>query len=863
MGDWLEYIRGLSFGAPTYLVVLLTLGVGAAIAGLVWISRRSRLMLRPITRILVVVGTGVSLLALGLAYGEVIHTKQEKHLAVALLVDGSASVPDAELERARQWVSQAYAQRGDTWLRTVVFSKDTRLLTAADTAPTIDRPDDSHGTDIAAAVGQAIELFPENHTRRLVLLTDGNQTEGDLVGQAASAAGHGVELHALMLGTRDDRDLFIEAINVPAAARPGELVKVSVVIVSNFETPARLQLSFAGRSIFNETVEVKPGRNVFETETRVRGKQSASFIATVNAEGDMHDDNNKLSASMRVASQPSVALFSGDLDQDLPLVEALDAARITVRPGRQSTLPRSAGALYPFDVVVLSDLDYKAMSDAQQAALMQYARDGGGGVVVLGGDKTGELGKKKTEEPIEKMMPVRFKEKKKTEPNPVTLVLVIDKSASMARERKFAMAVRAANETIDALAERSRVGVVLFDDFPRWAVHMQKVGDAESKQKLQDKLRSFGVDGGTSIYPAIGEAYKKLKDDKAKVKHIILLSDGISLTTFDQWGHLVEWMGGKRITISTVALGKESDQPHLRKIAEVGGGRYYYTEDFTQIPRIFLEETKKISKTGAIEKKIKPELLKKGDMLEGLPLTNIPHLAGYNTSDPKPTSEVFLTAERGEPLLTRWRFGLGRVTVLGTDSGAKWAAGWRKWGQYAPIMAHIVRGTMADLALRNYRIEARSADDFTNVNVDATDQYGNFVNDLKLTLKVSGPDDFEGEVVLSQSRPGGYDGRFQVPQFGTYSLRVVPEGGGLIRSQGVGQVNLTPPPEFVATRPNRALLTRATATGGGKLNPSIEEIFAVPEVEYPHRKPLWNVMLYVALGSLLLTLLIRRGILGG
>jgi Ca-activated chloride channel homolog len=864
MVDFLDYLKGVSLVAPTWVLVLLALLVPAAIAGLWWLSRRSKLMLRPLARTLIVVGTAASLLTLGLAYAEMTHTKKEKHLAVAMLVDGSASVPDDELERARQWVGQAYGLRDEAWMRTLVFAKRSELLTGSgEAAPPIQRPDQENGTDLAAAIGQAIELFPENHTRRLVVLSDGNQTEGDALAAAGKAAAHGIELHTLVLGTREDRDVFVEAIHVPAAARPGERIKVGVVVVSNYETPVRLTLTLGGRNIMNETVPVQPGRNVYEVDATVHGQNAAGFTARAEAEGDMHEDNNKLSASMRVAAQPKVALFSGNLDQDLPLVEALDAAKISVRPAGQESLPRSPGALYPYDVVVLSDIDYKAVSRAQQEALLAYSKEGGGGIVVFGGNRTGELGKKDNKAPIKKLMPVDFKEKKKTEPNPVTLILVIDKSASMARERKFAMAIQAATETIEALNDRSRLGVVLFDDFPRWAIPLQKIASDENKQKMQETLRGFGVDGGTSIYPAIGEAYKKLKNDPSKVKHIILLSDGISLTTFDQWGHLVQWMGSKKITISTVALGTESDQPHLRKIADVGGGRYYFTEDFGQIPRIFLEETKKITKTGSVEKKIQPELLKKGDLLEGLKLKQIPDLGGYNTSDPKPTSEVFLTADKGEPLLSRWRYGLGRVTVLNTDSGDLWARNWRKWPEYAPLMASIVRGTLADLALRNYRIETRSDDRQATITVDTTDQYGNFVNDMDLMLRVTDPEGEESEVPLKQTRPGGYDGAIPVEDYGTYSLRVVPQGGGLARSQGVGQVHLTPPPEFVATQPNRALLTRAAAIGSGKLNPSPQEILAAPEVEYPHRKPLWHVMLYVALGSMLFTLLLRRGILGG
>lgn len=865
MDAWLEYLDGLSLAAPSWLLGALAVGLPVAGWLLIVVARRSRLMMKKMTRVTLVIFTVLTLALLAAALAQVLHTKQEKHLAVALLVDASASIPDAELERARNWLAQAYNAKTDEWLRTLVFAKTPRPAVAAteDGVPVVERPEQTRGTNIARALQQAIELFPPNHTRRAVLLTDGNQTDGDLLAAAGQAAAHGVEVYTVTLDARDDRDLYLEAINVPAAARPGERVQAGVVVMANYSTSARLHLTLGGKSIFDEQVTLQPGRNVFETEATITDQSASMFKASIAEENDKHPENNELSAAITVRAQPRVAFFSAQLEQDLPLVEALDAARLQVDPAGADKLPAAVGALYPYDVVILSDPNYGALSQAQQSALMEYAQQGGGGVVAIGGEHTGELGKKDHDAPIEKMMPVTFKEKKKTEPDPVTLILIIDKSASMARQRKFVMAVAAANETIDALADKSRVGVVLFDDFPRWAIPLQEVRDAENKRQMQETLRTFGVDGGTSIYPAISEAYKKLKDDPAKVKHIILLTDGISLTTFNQWGHLVEWMGSKRITISTVALGSESDREHLKKIASVGKGRFYFTEDVSQIPRIFLEETKQITKTGVVEKKFLPHLLKKGELLAGLPLEKTPELTGYNPSDPKPTCEVFMTADRNEPLLSRWRYGLGWVTVLNTDSGLAWAKSWRTWPAYGSLMAALVRGSMAELALRNYRIETSTDEEAARVQVDATDQFGNFVNDDRLQLHISDPDGKETSVALAQTRPGGYEGRFPIAAFGSYSLRVEPEGGGPNRSQGNGRIHLAPPPEFVATQPDLPLLTNVAALGGGRVNPTPAEVLTAPEVEYPQRKPLGKFLLYAALGSMLLALLIRRGLLGG
>jgi len=863
MASFLDAISGLSFSVATIKVVGLALFVLAAAVALALLARRSRLMMPGRQRLLLVAVTLVTLVLLAVSVAGLSYTKQEKKLGVVLLVDGSASIPDGEFDRARQWVAQAYGLAKTEFVRTIVFGRDPEVLpNAAAGAPAIERPEQQPGSHLERALHAAIDLFPENITRRAVLLSDGNQTAGDLAAEASLAAAHGVELSTVMLDTRDDRDLYIESIDIPAAARPGERVKVGVVVVANFAAAARLNITQGGKSVFNETVNIAPGRNAFEAESTVSGVNAATFSAQIDAADDQHPDNNRLAATIRIAARPSVILFGDNVDADLALVEALNDAGLSVNVAAADKIPTSLGSLLGYDEVILSDLKYKQLSDRQQQTLLDYAKTGGGGVLVIGGPNSGDLGKKKEKLPIKRMMPVVFKEKKKTEPNPVTLILVIDKSASMARQRKFAMAIQAAADTIDLLNERSRLGVILFDDFPRWAIPLQKVGKEENKEKLKQRLRSFGVDGGTSIYPAVSEAYKKLKDDKAKVKHIILLSDGISITTFDQWGHVIQWMASKKITISTVALGQESDRKHLHKIAEVGRGRFYYTEDFTQIPRIFLEETKTIAKTNVVEKKIKPTLLKKGDLLDGLNLQTIPEIVGYNSSEPKPTSEVFVTADRNEPLLVRWRYGLGRVSVLATDSGGRWATGWRNWNQYGPLMTKLVRGTLADLALRNYRITADAEDDQARLAVDVTDQYGNFINDLNLVVHVARPaggeDDGPLEVPLSQVRAGGYEGTFTVGSFGTHSLRVEPQGGALARAQGIGQVHLTPPREFVATQPDRALLSKVATIGRGKFNPQPQDIFVEPEMEYPQRQALWNYLLYVALGMMLVAIIIRR-----
>src|SRR5210317_1773822 len=93
-------------------------------------------------------------------------------------------------------------------------------------------------------------------------------------------------------------------------------------------------------------------------------------------------------------------------------------------------------------------------------------------------------------------------------------------------------------------------------------------------------------------------AFKMLEGVSAKIKHVIILSDGRSQPA-DHQG-LVADMASTGITVSTVALG-DADRALLASLAEIGRGRYYETSDPTNIPQIFTKETIETSRSAVKE----------------------------------------------------------------------------------------------------------------------------------------------------------------------------------------------------------------------------------------------------------------------
>ena len=61
-----------------------------------------------------------------------------------------------------------------------------------------------------------------------------------------------------------------------------------------------------------------------------------------------------------------------------------------------------------------------------------------------------------------------------------------------------------------------------------------------------------------------------------------------------------------RVTVSSVAIGKDADVQLMVDIAKWGKGRFYYTEDSQTIPRIFTLETQLASKASLVEQPFKP-----------------------------------------------------------------------------------------------------------------------------------------------------------------------------------------------------------------------------------------------------------------
>lgn len=293
------------------------------------------------------------------------------------------------------------------------------------------------------------------------------------------------------------------------------------------------------------------------------------------------------------------------------------------------------------------------------------------------------------------------------------------------------------------------------------------VRQARDKNAIHHAIATIKAGGGTDGYPALKEAYAVLFERPALLKHVIFLSDG-QMTRGDFSG-LLRRMAKDKITVSTVAIGKDADVQLMVDIAKWGKGRFYYTEDSQTIPRIFTLETQLASKASLIEQPFKPQLTAPShEAMQEIDWKSVPPLGGYVATTLKQTAELVLMSHQEDPVLATWRYGLGRTAAFTSDAKAKWAVLWLRWRDFNKFWAQLIRWTLRSGSRSDTTAIVQRTDETGEVFVDAVDTKGEFINFLDSQVGVVAPNRERTVIDLEQIGPGRYRGRFPAPQEGVY-----------------------------------------------------------------------------------------------
>jgi uncharacterized membrane protein len=471
------------------------------------------------------------------------------------------------------------------------------------------------------------------------------------------------------------------------------------------------------------------------------------------------------------------------------LASALRSQNIDVTVVEPSGIPQDVAGLQKYDGVILSNVSSLKLTRPQMAHIRDYVREHGGGLMMIGGEESFGLGGY-YRTPIEEALPVTMEVKQKVEIPSLAVVLSVDRSGSMAMSTdekitKLDLAKEAAHLVVDLLDDRNEVGIQSWDTEFIWDVSIRAARD---KQAVHHAIATIKAGGGTDGYPALKDSYAQLFERPALLKHVIFLSDG-QMTRGDFQG-LLRRMVKDKITVSSVAIGKDADVPLMVDIAKWGRGRFYYTEDSQTIPRIFTLETQLASKASLVEQPFKPQLTAPGhEAMQDIDWKAVPPLGGYVAATVKSTAELVLMSHQEDPVLATWRYGLGRSVAFTSDAKAKWGVLWLRWRDFNKFWAQLTRWTLRSGSRSDTVARVERRDDVGEVMVDAIDGKGDFINFLDSQVGVVAPNRERTVIDLEQVGPGRYRGRFPAPKEGVYLVGMAQRRGErVVGSQLAGLV---------------------------------------------------------------------------
>ncbi|MEO6600773.1 MAG: VWA domain-containing protein [Polyangiaceae bacterium] len=815
---------------------------------------------------------------LGLGLARLVRSEETHKVCTVLLIDVSDSVPDEALGDARKAIEAYVKAKGtDDQLKLVTFAERPRLIelyhderAALPAAADLRHrgPDGKRltaGSDIRAALALSYGLFPPGYLKRVVLLSDGLETDGDLLAEANRARGFGVTLYTVPYRRPPPGEVALRSLSVPDKVDVGQTFELVADVYASRATHAKARL-YQGEALNGldgvRDLDLQPGRNElkFKSVVRVGGEVTYS-LKLDDIASDTFKDNNAFSVTVDVPGRPTVLYVEGQPQRASYLMSALNAQQFDVDLRPAAAFPASLRELERYDFVILSDVPQEAFPLPAQELTERYVRDLGGGFLFAGGEAGYGLGGW-AHSTIERLLPVRMDAEHRKEVPGVAMVLVIDRSGSMTG-LPMEMAKAACKATLSTLQGDDLLEVIAFDSTPVRYVKMQP---SRYRARIQNDIQRIQPGGGTEIFSSLDMAYQDLSVVQARKKHVILLTDGQAPTQGIK--DLVQAMLSESITVTTVGLGEGANQDLLRLIADTGGGRFHSVPDPNSLPKIFTRETELIAQQAAVEDWFPVQQVATADFLKGIAINGAPLLHGYVATQLKPApAQLILQSERGDPILARWRAGLGWAVAWTSDVKNNWSVDWLRWSGFSKFWGQLVREHMRVKHHRELDMKTEILGSDVHAVVDAftaDERFDNgIVSKLIVTGPGSGPNATRKELAMRQTAPGRYEATFPLDHYGSFLLRAehakVGENGELKSlATSYGHVSNPYPREYASFDPDLERLTRAALAGGGTVDPLPSKVFDPAGQKIVSYRPLWNRFVLAALAMFLLDLLVRR-----
>ena len=813
-------------------------------------------------------------MVLALAGLEVPQRTGASRMAMVVALDESRSIaPDQRAWMIRQLARISRSMNPRDRLAVIGFGRDTSLLTPLGDprlATGQGATADPNATDLAGALTTAQGVYPADDEKRLLILSDGDETVGHALDELPAVAQQGIRIFTAAPPPPAAARVSLTNFQAPATVRADTSFAFHLDIENEaaHQVSARLKLSGAGAVLGAQQINLAPGMNRFELPYRVGRRGAWLMKAELSVPPPMVAVNPVAETALSVVPPPRVLVIASSPPDSL--IDSLKLRHYEVASAAPRGLPIRATDYLGYQAVIIANVPAEALDDDVQDALNHYVADYGGGLVVTG-DSLRDY--KFHGSQLEKTLPVTFQaQPPPPSREPIAVYLLIDRSNSMSYNsrspavrdgERIRYAKQAAIALLNQLDDTDSAGVIAFDSDAYVIGHLHTL--AEGRGELEARVARLEPGGGTDFMGALTIAENEILASNIAVREVILLTDGDTNRQYSEHQQLMADFARNHIPVSTIRIGPDLDNLRLlQDFASATGGVFYRVEDITKLPQLLVHLTHEAQEYKR-HQHARIDLGNPSSVLSGIRPRDIPPIDFFAFTRSKEGSETPLIVRQGSisaPLIATWQYELGRSAVFAADPDSMGSLAWIRWNRYAEFWSQLISWVSREgdsgpfsLHLRNstdgsFEIEAQKVDQLPVSN---------------LFCRITGPGrDFD--VAMTQVGSSLYHGESSPLARGTYNLALMIKAGDtenvlLRREVAMAGPDAADSAEMRLRPPDFALLRQlAQATGGG-FNAPVSNILSPRGAMVTTYRSLDSTLLPLAIFLLLAEVFVRRRIL--
>lgn len=554
-----------------------------------------------------------------------------------------------------------------------------------------DEPD-ATATDIASALTYTSALFENPLTSKIVILSDGLETDGEAKNVIRTIAATGTKVDTVHFPNAVSPEVQIDNVVMPEdSIHKEESFNFQVVVHSNVgEELGNATLSIYDNDEAIESVKFELADGVQSVNCKHTFYEAGLHelrisIQTEQTEIDTLIENNTYISYYYLHDPNKILVIEKDANEANEVCQMLKADEYDVTvlsvESDLDLFPRDIDTLSQYEQVVLVNIANSDLPGGFDVILNEYVYELGGGLLTVGGNNdVNDEGKlvphaynrdDMYDTLYQQMLPVQAIDYTP----PVALIIIIDRSGSMGSGEGSPLdqAKNGALACLDALESRDYCGVITLET--RYNEEL-RITPVSQRDVIRNSINSIqGNGGGTMFAGAIKLAGRSLMSVDVLSRHIILVTDGQPGDNIEDYGPYVDENLANGITMSVITIGSVPGSQYydsMASLANRGGGKCYSDSQSNVGQLMYNDMMNEAIEEIAYGEEFTPVIHDRTRAVANIRQEDMPALTGYYGTRLKAGAVAPLMGEF-VPIYAQWEYGAGKVGSFMCDLNGTWS----------------------------------------------------------------------------------------------------------------------------------------------------------------------------------------------